>query len=136
MKRSLTIGVVLLFIVVVAIVLLRDSMFRGAARSGNIGSARVWLALGADINSGEPYGGMDALHWAIVYGQRDMVEFLLKRKVQFHASNILNMVPQGHEQIADILKQYGAVETGQRDSQDAIHCTLPRDQHRYATFEH
>jgi ankyrin repeat protein len=122
------------FFLVIPVVLLRDSMFRGAARSGNVGSARVWLALGANMNSGEPYGGMDALHWAIVYGRGDMVEFLLKRKIQFNTNNILDMVPRGHEQIADLLKQYGAVETGRRDRQDAIHCKLPPTQHKFASF--
>ena len=132
-KRILLV-VGILFFVVAPFFLLRDAMFRRAARSDSIGSARVWLALGADINSGESYGGMDALHWAIVYGHQDMVAFLLKNKAEFNKSNILNMVPRGHEQIADLLKQYGAVETGRRDRQDAINCNLPPEQHRYAPF--
>jgi hypothetical protein len=126
----------ILFFIVIPFFLLRDAMLEGAARRGDIVSARIWLALGADKNSAVTQGGNSALVWAIIYGQRDMVEFLLKKHVQFNTNNILDMVPRGHEQIADVLKQYGAVETGKRDSQDAIHCTLPRDQHRYATFDH
>jgi ankyrin repeat protein len=126
----------ILFFLVVPFILLRDPMLEGAARRGDIASAKVLLTLGADINSATTEGGMSTLDWAIVYGQRDMVEFLLKKHVRFNTNNILSIVPRGHEQIADILKHYGAVETGQRDSQDAIHCTLPRDQHRYATFDH
>jgi hypothetical protein len=99
-------------------------------------SARIWLVLGADKHSEVGTGSNGALVWAIMYGQREMVEFLLKKNVQFNTNAILNMVPRGHEQIADVLKQYGAVETGKRDRQDAIHCTLPRVQHRYATFDH
>jgi hypothetical protein len=135
-ERSKHIFLVLgvLIFLVVPFFLLRDGAFRSAARSGNIGTARLWLVLGADINSREVEGN-SALTWAIIYGQRDMVEFLLKNKIQFNKDSILSMVPRGHEQIADLLKQYGAVETGRRNRQDAIHCTLPRDQHRYAPFD-
>jgi hypothetical protein len=85
----------ILFFLVVPFFLLRDAMFESAARSGSIASARIWLALGADINSATAQGGNSALDWAIIYGQRDMVEFLLKKHVQFNTNNILNIVPRG-----------------------------------------
>jgi hypothetical protein len=111
----------ILFFLVIPFFLLRDAMFRSAAREGNIGRAKLWLALGADINSGEAQGGNTALTWAIIYGRQEMVEFLLKKNVQFEKNGILSLVPRGHEQIAEALKQYGAVETGKRSGQDALH---------------
>ena len=126
----------ILFFLVIPFFLLRDAMLESAARRGSVVPARIWLALGADKHSEAATGSNDALVWAIIYGQRDMVEFLLKNNVQFNTNAILNMVPRGHEQIADVLKQYGAVETGKRDRQDAIHCRLPPEQHKYATFDH
>ena len=121
-----------LFFFVLPPLLLRNSMFLGAARNGSIGRARILLALGADINARESYGGNGALTWAIIYGHQDMVEFLVNNKIEFNTNNILDMVPRGHEQIADVLKKYGAVETGKRDNRDAINCTLSRDKHKYA----
>ena len=127
----LVIGI--LFFLVVPFFILRDGMFRSAARRGNITSARLWLVFGADINSRETEGN-SALTWATAYGQRDMVAWLMKKKINFDTNSVLRMVPNGHEDIADVLKEYGAVETGVRSREDAYGCKRTPEQHRYANF--
>jgi hypothetical protein len=132
-KRIFLLLGILLFLVV-PVFLLRDAMFESAARKGSVAKARFWLALGANINSSATQGGNSALTWAIIYGQRDMVTFLLGKKIRFSTNGILSMVPNGHEDIADVLKQHGAVETGARNRQDAYGCKRTPTQHRYANF--
>jgi hypothetical protein len=124
---------ILLFLVI-PFFLFRDAMFRSAARRGSIGSARLWLVVGANINSREVEGNT-ALTWAIAYGQQDMVAFLLKRKITFDSNDVLSMVPRGHEDMADVLKGYGAKETGRRHGTDANGCKRSCEQHRYAPFD-
>jgi hypothetical protein len=123
----------ILFFLVAPVFLLRDSMIGGAARKGSIGGVRFWLVLGADDR--------EALSWGIIYGQQDVVASLLKQRPHLLENNshwgtnyILSSVPNGHEDLADVLKKYGAKETGVRDRQDAIGCKRTPEQHRYANF--
>ena len=47
------------------------------ARTGNVESARLLLAAGADINVKEEWGGQSALMWAAAQSQPEMVKFLV-----------------------------------------------------------
>ena len=47
------------------------------ARTGNVESATLLLAAGADVNAKEEWGGQSALMWAAAQSQPEMVKFLV-----------------------------------------------------------
>jgi ankyrin repeat protein len=61
-----------------------------AARSGEVGAAKVLLAAGADINAKETWGGQSALMWAAAGCQTEMVKYLASKDANLNDRGKVN----------------------------------------------
>ena len=87
------------------------------AAKANIPVADVLLDFGADINSIETEWCSTPLGWAARFGQKDMVEWLMKKGAdpaqpenELWARPLAWAQRRGHKEIAGLLKQYGVNE--------------------------
>ena len=86
------------------------------ARKGDVENATIFLDHGADLHARDEDICSTPLGWAAKFGKRPMVEFLLGAE-QGRTCPMIRPGPRrsrgptrrGHDEIAELLKQHGAV---------------------------
>ncbi len=97
----------------------KPSTIQEAAQAGDIASVSAFLKAGVPIDSTEDYSGSTALHEAALYGQTEMVRFLLSKGANPQAKEISRFDTTGktplfsaamhaHPEVVQILIDHGA----------------------------
>jgi ankyrin repeat protein len=86
-----------------------NRQIHSAAQSGDVEKVRVLLKANPELVNAKAEGGWTALHFAVIYGHKEVVELLLANKAEVNARGARDMTPllfaaqHGHKVIAEVL---------------------------------
>ena len=104
--------------------LLRDSeaSIWSAAKTGNLEDLKAHLANRMDINAQDPYAGLTPLSWAVLAGESEIIEHLIKAGADVNGRNRDEGTPlheaalMGRDGVAKLLIQNGADVEARNDN--------------------